>query len=113
MKKCFKIICFFFLFLLVSCSDNIKFDPVQWKDWVESESTLDLRWKMSKDLVNNYSLKGMSKDEIIELLGEPENISSSNEFLYFLGHTGKGINTGTLKISFLNDIVYEVEIYQG
>lgn len=109
----FKIIFLSLLFIIISCSENVEFNSTDWKNWVESENTIFLRWEMSKDLIKNYSLKGMSKDEIIELLGEPGNLSSSDIFLYYLGHTGSGINTGTLKLSFINGKVVKIEILDG
>jgi len=50
-------------------------------------------------LRNNYELKGMSKDEIIELLGKPES-QSINEVNYYRGMAKRGIDIGTLTIKF-------------
>ncbi|SIS70076.1 hypothetical protein [Belliella pelovolcani] len=41
----------------------------------------------------------MTKDEIIELLGEPES-QYQNEFSYYLGMEKRGIDIGTLTIKF-------------
>ncbi|MBL1409904.1 hypothetical protein [Sphingobacterium faecale] len=49
-----------------------KFSSVKWKHWKESEAEGSLRWDMMNSLRNNYELIGMTKDEMIELLGAPE-----------------------------------------
>lgn len=54
---------------------------------------------MMNSLRNNYQLNGMTKDEIIELLGEPES-QYQNEFSYYLGMEKRGIDIGTLTIKF-------------
>jgi|SRR5690554_4332560 hypothetical protein len=76
-----------------------EFSSDKWKNWNESEAEWSLRWDMMNSLRNNYELTGMTKDEIIELLGEPESLTQT-EFLYYLGMAKKGIDTGTLTIKF-------------
>lgn len=78
---------------------HVEFSSDKWKNWKESEAEWSLRWDMMNSLRNNYELQGMSKDEIIELLGEPES-QTQTEFLYYLGMAKKGIDTGTLTIKF-------------
>ena len=74
---------------------------------------MSLRWDMMNSLRNNHQLKGMTKNEIIELLGEPEFVDKT-EFRYYLGYSKHGINTGSLTIKFdLNDIVTEFYAWQG
>jgi len=58
-----------------------EFSSEKWKNWEESEAEWSLRWDMMNSLRNNYELTGMTKDEIIELLGEPES-KSQTEFSY-------------------------------
>ena len=50
-------------------------------------------------LRNNYELNGITKNEIIELLREPES-QHQNELSYYLGMAKKGIDIGTLTIKF-------------
>ena len=77
-----------------------KFDSERWKTAdLNSENNWSLRWDMMNSLRNNYDLMGMTKDEIIELLGKPES-QSQTEFSYYLGMAKKGIDTGTLTIKF-------------
>lgn len=76
-----------------------KFDADRWKNWTESETEWSLRWDMMNSLRNNYKLTGMTKDEIIDLLGEPES-QTPTKFTYYLGMAKKGIDTGRLTIQF-------------
>ena len=88
--------------LLFSCGkfSHEKFNSKKWKtENLNSENNWNLRWSMMNDLRNNYQIKGLTKKEIIELLGTPENVIN-NQFSYFLGYSGTGINTGTLSLTF-------------
>lgn len=77
------------------------------------ESNWSLRWDMMNDLRTKHKLVGMTKKEIIDLLGDPE-VTASNEFSYYLGYTKTGINTGTLIIIFNeNKIVTEIRVWQS
>lgn len=67
---------------------------------------------MTEDLTNDYDLKGMSRKEVIELLGEPEN-RTKKEFRYFLGHTRQGINTGSLIMTIEKDTITDYRIFNG
>jgi predicted XRE-type DNA-binding protein len=80
---------------------------------LNSEENMSLRWDMMNDLRNKHKLVGMTKNEIIKLLGVPEDTASS-EFRYYLGYSKTGINTGTLIITF-NDknIVSKLRVWQG
>ena len=102
--------------LLSSCGQisHEKFDSDIWQNSnLNLEENWNLRWSMMNDLRNNYKLKGQTKKEIIELLGKPEN-ETKNEFYYYLGYSGKGINTGTLTVIFDgNNIVSEIKVHQG
>lgn len=90
-----------------------KFDSERWKNWTESETEWSLRWDMMNSLRNNYELKGMTKDEILELLGEPGESSTKNAFRYYLGYSKRGINTGSLTIKFKNNIVLNYSVWDG
>jgi len=100
------------LFFLVSCSERKDFDSDEWKNWTETETTLDTRWLMHKDLLKKYELKRVSRDSIFNLLGKP-NSETNNEYRYFLGTTGRGINTGTMTITFENGSVVDIKITDG
>ena len=89
-----------------------KFDSEKWKNWTESETEWSLRWDMMNSLRNNYDLTGMSKNEILKLLGEPES-KTENECGYYLGFSKRGINTGRLTIKFDNDKVTDFSVWDG
>ena len=92
-----------------------KFDSEKWKKWTDSqnESEWSLRWDMMNSLRNNDKLKGMTKDEILELLGEPES-KTSMKFIYYLGYSKHGMSTGQLRIVFgENNQVADFSVWDG
>lgn len=90
-----------------------KFDSKKWKTAdLALEDNLSLRWDMMNSLRNNYNLIGMSKNEIITLLGN-EGVTTKNTFRYYLGYTHTGINTGSLIVTFDNGIVSGISVLQG
>ncbi|OYU56811.1 MAG: hypothetical protein CFE25_06190 [Chitinophagaceae bacterium BSSC1] len=90
------------------------FDSNIWKTAnLTLENNWSLRWDMLNDLRNNYKLVGMTKNEIINLLGEGDN-KTNYEFSYYLGYSKSGINTGRLIIYFNNkNVVTEIKVFQG
>ncbi|KXX71303.1 hypothetical protein [Flammeovirga sp. SJP92] len=100
--------------ICLSCSENhrIDFDSEIWKNWVETESTMSLRWDMRKDLLKKHKLINLNEREIIELLGEPEQ-RYSNTYQYNLGVARHGIDYGTLTIEFENEKVIDFKISRG
>jgi hypothetical protein len=109
---------FLFIFFIVSkpsldnYSNRAKFDSEKWKNWRESEEEMSLRWNMITDLEDNYKLKGMTDEEIVDLLGVPET-KSNTEWTYYLGMAGHGIDTGTLSLTFDKGKVRSYEITRG
>lgn len=89
-----------------------KFDSDKWKNWKESETEWSLRWDMMNSLRNSYHLKGMSKSELLKLLGEPDS-KTEIEFNYYLGYSKRGINTGRLTIKFDNNKVTDFAVWNG
>jgi len=92
-----------------------KFNSEKWKtNDLVSEDNFSLRWDMMNSLRNNHNLIGMSKNEIIILLGKPdEGFIAENDFRYYLGYTHTGINTGSLIVKFDNGIVSVISVWQG
>jgi hypothetical protein len=71
-----------------------------------------LGFKMENDLRKNDEFVGMKKVEI-EKTRKPNN-QTNKEFSYYLGMTGKGINTASLTITFNeNEIVEKINVHQG
>lgn len=100
------------ILIIVSCTEHKKFDSKQWKNWVESENSPNLRWRMHKSLLEDFDLKSYSKKMIIDLLGTPDK-EIGNECYYSLGSTESGIDTGTMIIKFEKDIVVNIDIIKG
>ena len=125
MKKLFKkpyllvtafwCIVFISIFLLRGKISGEKFESQKWKTAnMNSEENWSLRWDMMNDLRNDYKLIGMSKNEIIKLLGEPDNKSKSfSQFRYSLGYAHFGIDTGTLIIEFEKDSAKNYLVTRG
>lgn len=92
-----------------------KFDSHKWKATkLENENDFSLRWDMMNSLRNNYKLLGMSKSEIIKLLGKPDStFSTPKTFRYFLGYAHSGIDTGSLVIEFKNESVENYLVTKG
>lgn len=97
--------------LLTACND-IDFDSRKWQNWEESEAAPSLRWRMAEDLISTHDLKGMSTDEVVELLGEPDN-KNEGKWSYFLGYSGEGIDTGSLILTFKEDTLVKYEVWHG
>ena len=91
-----------------------QFDSEKWKNWTETEKKMSVRWDMMNSLRKNHELKGKSKAEIIELLGNPDEGKSKLNFRYYLGMAKHGIDTGSLVIKFdQNDLVSDFYVWHG
>lgn len=114
--KCICLFCIISMCMFLSCGkisgDN--FDSNKWKHAdLYSEENWSLRWDMMNSLRNNYHLTGMSKSEVIQLLGEPDEGRNSNSFCYGLGYTHTGINAGSLTLLFENERVINIHVHEG
>lgn len=106
-------ICSFFIRGKIS---HEKFDSDKWKNSnLNSEENWSLRWDMMNSLRNNHDLIGMSEKEIINLLGKPdESFPKEKTYIYSLGYSHKGINTGFLSLKLNNKgIVTGINVQQG
>lgn len=99
-------------FVLKGRITHEKFDSDRWKNWTESEAEWSLRWDMMNNLRTDYDLNGMTKNQILKLLGEPDS-KTEKEFDYYLGYSKHGINTGRLTIKFDNNKVIDFSIWEG
>lgn len=100
---------FIFSSFLFSCTDK-NFDSVAWKNWRHQENTINLKWDMSNDLINNHNLIGMSKDNLFNLIGNPSQggLKSNCWVTYSLGPCRTGISYGTLYITIKDNKVVKV-----
>lgn len=125
MRKFFRNIDFTLIFVICSiifCSlfyfkgklSGEKFDSNLWKTAdLNTENNMSLRWDMMKSLRDNHNLIGKSKTEIINLLGQPSDVTN-NVYYCYLGYSGTGINVGSLRISFDSKRkVSEIFVWQG
>lgn len=96
--------------LLILCSCNSQFDKERWLKEPEG------RQDMVNGLTSKYKLEGMTKNEIIDLLGEPAEklIEPSQKFLYYIGSAGLGVKVTLLQLHFdqngnveSHDIIYK------
>ncbi len=109
------ILSFFFITVIISVltgCNQVQFDSKKWINWEESEANPSLRWNMSNNLVNDYNIKGMTVEQIIKLLGEPDK-QSNVELRYYLGYSGHGIDTGALILILNNGTVTYYKIWHG
>jgi|GEM_PF-3307597 len=97
-------------FIALSCTD-IAFDSEKWKNWELKSSENHLRYDMSDDLVENYNLVGKSRQDILNLLGDPDSIKKGlkEKYFYNLGPCRRGIDFGVLYIYFENDLVVKID----
>jgi len=65
-----------------SCTRNIKFDKTKWQVFIDGQ--YPNRRAMLKDLTTNYKLKGLSYNQLIDLIGEPVKYMNedSNKIFY-------------------------------
>src|SRR5687768_8470566 len=97
----------------LSCKNNNeknteeKFDRMKWA--TKEGKKYPYRDKMLNDLVYKQKLKGLKKEQVLNMLGQP-NRTDSNYFFYivdqrFLGEMPVPMHTKSLVIKFLNDTV--------
>ena len=68
---------------LIACSNNKKFNKAQWLQ-IEDVQQYPYRQSMLKDLTTNYKLKGLTCEQLFDLIGEPQSnlVGDSNEMDY-------------------------------
>ena len=60
---------------------DIKFDKAKWN--VHDGGSYTYRRQMVKDLVNNYTWDEVTKDSLLQMLGEPDNIENALFYIYY------------------------------
>ncbi len=104
-------------FFFVSCEGRkLEFDRSNWNTIVDG--IYKYREQMVDDLIQNHLKKGMSRRELIELIGDPENIQmmENNTIGYIImedySRDIDPVETKTLIIQFTNDSLisdYEIQ----
>ena len=73
------------------------FDSASWKASLTSDSLDPIRLRMVDDFLNRYRLRGMTREEVVSLLGTPRETNYSNYFrdydlVYWLGSEGGSLS---------------------
>ncbi len=96
--------------------DNREFESLVWKEQFGSYKADNPRGEMYDDLIENYLHQGLPKNQVIDMLGEPDrtNYSTENNFNYILGMwSGWRVDHDFLYIEFdednLVDVFYRVQ----
>lgn len=85
------------------------FDQVKWNENVEK------RYEYADDLVDNEKLIGLTRQEIKEMLGEPE-YETESSMTYYIGFSPRhffGIDPDYLEIDFKDGKAHETRIYNS
>ena|ERR1700694_2529625 len=97
--------------LAISCSNSskeIKFDKSKWNEQTDPLFPSTYRSKMITDLTTNHKLVGLKYDQLIQLLGIPDN-KDSNSLSYKIivdyGHDIDPVYTKDLDFTFSKDSV--------
>jgi hypothetical protein len=90
---------------------EVPFNSDQWKANLETHD--NLKQNMVSDLLSRYTLQGMSRDEIENLLGKPPKTDyfKDYDYVYWLGpEKGMGVDSEWLGIQFNNGVVITADI---
>lgn len=98
MKKFVQI--FLIVITIISCSSKNEFNAKKWQQKDTDWSTTDVREKIVDDLIQSDTLIGLNKNEVIELLGQPE--KNENLEMQYLVREKYGYNIDPEYISMLN-----------
>lgn len=85
------------------------FDKTKWADDIEK------RYEYADDLVDNEKLIGLSRQEVKEMLGEPEH-ETENSMTYYIGFSPRnfiGIDPDYLEINFKDNKALKTRIYNS
>lgn len=96
--------------LAVSCSHDVPFESKKWKNAPVKGEEMSIRWEMSNDLLENYHLMGKDTIEIFQLLGK-EGLDCYGDkciAMYTLGPCRRGIDYGTLELTFKQGKVVDI-----
>ncbi len=78
------------LLSFIACQSNQKFGTVKWKNGCV-DGSCNNREPMVTDLIQNHLKIGISKSEVLNILGEPDNIDEKKNiysYEYFIKYRG-------------------------
>lgn len=109
----FLAICIFKWWASTGTFSTSKYDPEAWFKKQTNESvTSCYRGSMAFDIRDNLLVKGMSKEKVFSLLGEPDS-SNESEYQYVLGMcSGLRIDFDVLHVYFKDGALANAEVYQ-
>lgn len=106
------VILFISILIFASCeSSEMKFNKSKWEE--QSDGFYEHREKMVNDLTKNHLRKGMTYEELVNMLGTPENYADMeiNTIVYtimeYYGSNIDPIETKTLRIKLTKDSLVE------
>lgn len=95
------------MFLIVSCTFNTKYNKERWQT-SDSGFPSEYRENMLNDLTRNHKLKGLTMNQVIQLLGHPDRIENNliiyNVIIKYGGDTDVEYSK-KLKLSFSKDSI--------
>lgn len=98
------------------CENTVAVGAASWSCWCRStyeaiSVEVEKRAKMTGDLLHDYNLVGMSKEQILRFLGPDNNdygyFNQENRWVYYLGSERTIIDSEWLLIDFEDSIVHE------
>jgi hypothetical protein len=99
---------FFLCFIACKNTTDEKFDKIKWA--IKRDNEYPHRDKMLNDLIANYKLKGLKKEEVVELLGAPNRTDNGHLFYTIAQETLANIlplHTKTMVIKLTKDSTVE------
>lgn len=95
------LLCIVFLITCIGCGNSkTPFDKNQWIDAKDS-GKWSIRKRMADDLIENKTLIGKTKSEIVQLLGDPKSFSDiPNDQLYYSIELDYGMDIDPVKIEY-------------
>jgi len=79
MKKVIPIL--IIILISIGCNSNSDFNSEEWNQKGVDWWMTDVREKMIEDLIQSDTLINLKKKEVIELLGQPINLSSNRQII--------------------------------
>ena len=77
MKLIVKVILIGISLIIISCTNNIKFDKKKWS--YKEDFVYEYREAMLNDLIANYNLNGLTYKQLNNLLGKPEKLKATEK----------------------------------
>lgn len=104
------------LLSMTACAmEKKEFDTERWIAESKKDPEENLRWTMTEDVMR-FVKPGMSRIDVIELLGQPgssKERGSQRTDSYFLGVPKLSIDTASYQLVYVDDILEHIRYVQG